>query len=255
MRKTWKISKVALCIIMTLTLLSQAVLPVFAEAQPLFLKEIQMSTGSTAAEAKKWLIDNGYTVLNEDLNAGTGKDYSYIGYKTTKNKDEAICDISMMSMDSGYKIMNYGEMIRQSQRGIEDRAAEMLEALSEFRSNLEAGSPNARLAKETLDIFRAGENDSIPLGDYLLDTSRSVDDIVDIFLMSNTLVFNMIYNQVVFGVSDYNQDGEDGEIKTWLDRISETGPLSESLTDRELDELTIFTTKRQKGSSIRSIAS
>ena len=138
---------------------------------------------------------------------------------------------------SGYKIMNYGEMIRQSQKGIEDRAAEMLEALSEFRSNLEAGSPNARLAKETLDIFRAGENDSIPLGDYLLDTSRSVDDIVDIFLMSNTLVFNMIYNQVVFGVSDYNQDGEGGSIKTWLDRISETGPLSESLTDRELDEL------------------
>ena len=237
MRKARMISKVILCIILTLAILSQVVLPTFAEAQPVYLKEIQISTGSTAAEAKKWLVDNGYTVLNEDLNAGTGKDYSYIGYKTTKNKDEAICDISMMSMDSGYKIMNYGEMIRQSQKRIEDRAAEMLEALSEFRSNLEAGSPNARLAKETLDIFRAGENDSIPLGDYLLDTSRSVDDIVDIFLMSNTLVFNMIYNQVVFGVSDYNQDGEDGSIKTWLDRISETGPLSESLTDKELDEL------------------
>ena len=157
MRKAWMISKVVLCIILTLAILSQVVLPTFAEAQPVYLKEIQISTGSTAAEAKKWLVDNGYTVLNEDLNAGTGKDYSYIGYKTTKNKDEAICDISMMSMDSGYKIMNYGEMIRQSQKGIENRAAEMLEALSEFRTNLAAGSPNAKIAKETLDIFRAGE--------------------------------------------------------------------------------------------------
>ena len=237
MRKARIISKVVLCIILTLTILSQVVLPVYAEAQPVYLKEIQISTGSTAAEAKKWLVDNGYTVLNEDLNAGTGKDYSYIGYKTTRNKDEAICDISMMSMDSGYKIMNYGEMIKQSQKGIEDRAAEMLVALSEFRANLAAGSPNAKIAKETLDIFRAGENDSIPLGDYLLDASRSVDDIVDIFLMSNTLVFNMIYNQVVLGVADYNQDGDDGEIKTWIDRVSEAGPLSESLTDMELDEL------------------
>ena len=237
MRKARMISKVVLCIILTLTILSQVVLPTFAEAQPVYLKEIQISTGSTAAEAKKWLVDNGYTVLNEDLNAGTGKDYSYIGYKTTRNKDEAICDISMMSMDSGYKIMNYGEMIKQSQKGIEDRAAEMLVALSEFRTNLAAGSPNAKIAKETLDIFRAGENDSIPLGDYLLDPSRSVDDIVDIFLMSNTLVFNMVYNQVVLGVADYNQDGDDGEIKTWIDRVSEAGPLPESLTDRELDEL------------------
>ena len=237
MKKAKLFSKIAVCVLLVTALLVQTILPVYAEAQPVYLKEVQISTGSTAAEAKQWLIDNGYTVLNEDLNAGTGKDYSYIGYKTTTNKAEAICDISLMSMESGYKTMNYGEMVRQSQKGIEDRASEMLVALREFRTNYEAGSPNARIAKETLDIFRAGENDSVPLGDYLLDPARSVNDIVDILLMSNTLVFTMIYNQVVLGVADYNQDGEDGNIKTWLDRLSEIGPLSEDLTATELDAL------------------
>ena len=237
MKKIKFLAKIALCVILIVAMLTQATLLVFAQEETLYLKEVQISTGKTAEEAKSWLIENGYTVLNEDLNAGTGKDYSYIGYKTTTNKDEAICDISMMSMESGYKMMNYGEMIKQSQKGIEDRASEMLVALSEFRANYAAGSPNARIAKETLDIFRAGENDSIPLGDYLLDPARTVSDIVDILLMSNTLVFTLIYNQVVLGVADYNQDGEDGAIKTWVDRLSEIGPLSDELTAAELDEL------------------
>ena len=133
--------------------------------------------------------------------------------------------------------MNYGEMIEQSKKGIEDRAADMLVALSEFRANFAAGSPNAKIAKETLNIFRAGENDSVPLGDYLLDESRTVEEIKDILLMSNTLIFTMIYNQVVLGVADYNADGEDGATKTWIDRLSEAGPLSETLSKRDLEDL------------------
>ena len=237
MKKIKFLAKIALCVILIVSMFIQATLLVFAQEATLYLKEVQISTGKTAEEAKSWLIQNGYTVFDEDLNAGTGKDYAYLGYKTTTNKDEAICDISMMSMDSGYKMMNYGEMIKQSQKGIENRASEMLVALSEFRANYAAGSPNARIAKETLDIFRAGENDSIPLGDYLLDPARTVSDITDILLMSNTLVFTLIYNQVVLGVADYNQDGEDGAIKTWVDRLSEIGPLSDELTAAELDEL------------------
>ena len=50
MKKTRVAFKITLCILLTLTLLSQAILPIFAEAQPLF-KEIQISTGKTAKEA------------------------------------------------------------------------------------------------------------------------------------------------------------------------------------------------------------
>ena len=237
MRKTKLLSKILVCFVLITAMLSQMMMPIFAEEQPLYLKEIQISTGKTAKEAQQWLIDNGYTVFNEDLNAGTGKDYAYIGYKTTTNRSEAICDISMMSMDSGYKIMNYAEMIKSTKTGFDERAADFLAALSEFRANLAAGSPNAKIAKETLDIFRAGENDDIPLGDYLLDEARTVADISNILLMTNTLVFTMIYNQVVMGVSDYNQDGADGAIKTWMDRWVENAALLDSLSEDELEAL------------------
>ena len=76
MKKTTFLAKMAVCFVLIAAMLCQTVVPVFAEAQPLYLKEIQISTGATAAEAKQWLIDNGYTVLGEDLNAGTGKEVS-----------------------------------------------------------------------------------------------------------------------------------------------------------------------------------
>ena len=237
MKKFKLFAKMVACIVLSMVLLSQATLPIYAEAKPKYLKEIQISTGETASEAKGWLIANGYTVFDEDLNAGTGKDYSYIGYKTTYNRDEAICDMNMMSMDSGYKMINYGELVRQSQKEITNRANEMLVALGEFRANLAAGSPNARSAKETLDIFRAGPNDSIPLGDYLLDPARTTGEIEDILLMTNTLIFSMIYNQVVLGVADYNAKGEDGLIETWMDRLSELAQDLDAFYAQDADDL------------------
>ena len=183
MRKTWMLSKIALCIFLVLATLSQTILPIFAQAQPLYLKEIQLSTGKTENEAKQWLIDNGYTVLDEDLNAGTGKDYAYIGYKTTTDKSLAICDISMMSMKSGYKTMNYGALIQQTKDSSVDVIEGVLAALAEFRANYEAGSPNARIAKETLDLLYFDESGDEALGDYLLSPDRTVDDITNLLFM------------------------------------------------------------------------
>ena len=232
MKKARIVFKLALCLILTLTLLSQAILPVFAQAQPLYLKEIQISTGKTEKEAKQWLIDNGYTVLDEDLNAGTGKDYAYIGYKTTTDKSLAICDISIMSMKSGYKTMNYGALIQQTKDSSVDVIEGVLAALAEFRANYEAGSPNARIAKETLDLLRYDEGSDETLGDYLLSPDRTVDDITNLLFMCNSLVASLIYNQLVVGVSDYREDGT-----TWLDRISAAEPLPEEMTPYELDML------------------
>ena len=232
MKKARIVFKLALCLILTLTLLSQVILPVFAQAQPLYLKEIQISTGKTEKEAKQWLIDNGYTVLDEDLNAGTGKDYAYIGYKTTTDKSLAICDISMMSMKSGYKTMNYGALIQQTKDSSVDVIEGVLAALAEFRANYEAGSPNARIAKETLDLLRYDDGSDETLGDYLLCPDRTVDDITNLLFMCNSLVASLIYNQLVVGVSDYREDGT-----TWLDRISAAEPLPEEMTPYELDML------------------
>ena len=58
-----------------------------------YIYDIKMGIGTTKEEAKKQLIDNGYTVVDTNLNDGTNGKYIYIGYTTTTNEDEAITAI------------------------------------------------------------------------------------------------------------------------------------------------------------------
>lgn len=71
------------------------------EPQRQYVKEMRISWDKKDDnKAKKRLTDNGYQVVPQDLNAGTGEGCSYLGYKTTTNEKEAITDISMMAMRS-----------------------------------------------------------------------------------------------------------------------------------------------------------
>ena len=108
MKKSTKIISLILTVLMLVTALP---ITAFAAKQETYIKEIRISTASTADAAKKWLTDNGYIVVDTDLNQKTGKDYVYIGYKTTTNPDEAITDISLMQMDGGYSFAEYEAML------------------------------------------------------------------------------------------------------------------------------------------------
>ena len=104
MRKSTKIISLILTVLMLVTAFPFIA---FAARQETYIKELRISTASTAAEAKQWLIDNGYTVVDTDLNQKTGKDCVYIGYKTTTNPNEAITDVALMQMNGGYTISDY----------------------------------------------------------------------------------------------------------------------------------------------------
>ena len=120
----------------------------FAAKQETYIKEIRISTASTADAAKKWLTDNGYTVVDTDLNQKTGKDYVYIGYKTTTNPDEAITDISLMQMDGGYSFSEYEALLEQKTQQINNMLDSLSAWLAEARANLAAGMKNAQGARE-----------------------------------------------------------------------------------------------------------
>ena len=70
MRNSTKIISLLLAVLMLVTALP---VTVFAAKKETYIKEIRMSTASTAEEAKKWLTDNEYTVIDVDLNQKTGK--------------------------------------------------------------------------------------------------------------------------------------------------------------------------------------
>ena len=115
MKKSTKIISFFLAILMLVMALPMTA---FAAKQETYLKEIRISTASKADAAKKYLSDNGYTVVDVDLNQKTGKDCVYIGYKTTTDPDEAITDIALMQMDGGYSITEYQALLENKMKEI-----------------------------------------------------------------------------------------------------------------------------------------
>ena len=186
----------------------------FAATQETYIKEIRISTASTADEAKKWLTDNGYTVVDTDLNQKTGKDYVYIGYKTTTNPDEAITDISLMQMDGGYSFSEYEALLEQKMQEINNMLDSISACLAEARANLAAGVKNAQGALEVLNFFTEDDSGKL-LGDFLLRQETSREDLVKVFLQANGDVANVIYNMLAFACTD------NGENTSWLAKLKD----------------------------------
>ena len=145
---------VMIALFLAILMASESPAKVLAESKPQYIKEVRVSWDmKDGTKAKKWLTDHGYQVVDQDLNAGTGEGYSYLGYKTTTNKDEAVTDISMMDMKGGFETMNYRSMAEKNAPNAKQMATEMMAACQEFRDNLKAGSPEAKVAKAILDLL------------------------------------------------------------------------------------------------------
>ena len=211
MKKFIKVLSILLAMLMLV-----AALPItaFAAKQETYIKEIRISTASTADAAKKWLTDNGYTVVDTDLNQKTGKDYVYIGYKTTTNPDEAITDISLMQMDGGYSFSEYEALLEQKTQQINNMLDSLSACLTETRANLAAGKKNAQGAREVLNNFKEDDSGKL-LGDFLLGQETSRADMVKVFLQSNGDVATIIYNMLAFACT------ENGENTSWLAKLKD----------------------------------
>ena len=209
MKKIIKLLSILLAMLMLV-----AALPItaFAAKQETYIKEIRISTASTADAAKKWLTDNGYTVVNTDLNQKTGKDYVYIGYKTTTNPDEAITDISLMQMDGGYSFSEYEALLEQKTQEINNMLDSIDACLAEARANLAAGMKNAQGAREVLNYFTEDDSGKL-LGDFLLGQETSRQDLVKVFLQGNGSITSIIYTMLAFACTD------NGEDTNWLAKL------------------------------------
>ena len=177
-----------------------------------YVSDVVLSTADKAEDAKKWLRQNGYQVVDEDLNAGTGENYVYLGFKTTDDASEAITDLRVMNQDGGFTTESYRSILEKNYKEVYVLAEEMKTACAEFRTNYRNGSPNAVLAKEILDLLTA-DDDGTPLGDWMLDPARQNNDYFEMMIMCNTSILSLVYQQLAMGVSDYGDNG------TWMDRL------------------------------------
>lgn len=65
-----------------------------------YIGEINFAAAATASSAKNELTQNGYTLIDKDLNADSGGNYIYLGYKTTTDPTKALRDIRYYVADS-----------------------------------------------------------------------------------------------------------------------------------------------------------
>lgn len=189
----------------------------------------QNNKAQGSIDAKKQLTDNGYKVVDNDLNSGTGEGWAYLGYTTTTDVNDAITDIAMMDMKGGYEMSNLGETEKKYDQSISSLANGMKTAADEFRANYDKGSPAADLAYKTLNLIKVNAHKSadatIPeqkLGEYIIsqNQARSESDFKNIILKCNPNILQFIYEQITFGVVDYDVPNAAEPKGTWIERLS-----------------------------------
>ena len=218
MKTHMKIFSFLMAILMIVTALP---ITVFAAKKETYIKEIRISTASTAADAKKWLTDNGYTVVDTDLNQRTGKDYVYIGYKTTTNPDEAITDISLMQMDGGYSFSDYEEMIDKKRTELESIIDSFFISIVEARENYAAGHKGAIAAYKIFDNF-VEDDSGRSLAEYFFGTTVPDKAVLNkIFLQGNSAISSIVYNGLALACTD------NGETTSWLAKLKDQDPYGE----------------------------
>ncbi len=144
-----------------------------ASSKNKYIKDVILSYGKTADEAKTWLTENGYEILDYDLNEGADDTFStaravYLGYTTTDNAEEAITDMRLMNMKGGYSVQDYQMLLDEQKANIRTFLDDFIVAINEYRENYKAGQARAVVAHDMLNVLYDDDTQQY-MGDLLLN--------------------------------------------------------------------------------------
>ncbi|MBO6108794.1 MAG: hypothetical protein J6P16_05250 [Eubacterium sp.] len=196
---------------------------------------------AAAEKAKKWFSDNGYTMvegnLNEDASGLLNKEVGvFIGYSTTTDPSEAVMDIALMNEQGGYSQADFKMMLDRQKKVYTQMVDDMQTMIDGYRTNYKAGQPTAIQAHDNLNTYYEDDSQKM-LGDYLLECSR--DDLTKTLLQANTEVVQKVEEMLVYA-------GE-GKSSTWLDRMSKLGSY------QKLEDTYIAKYKGDKNAALRAM--
>ncbi len=189
-----------------------------------YLESVEIFNAPTKEEAKQKCINAGYYASDADMNSGNSGGAVIIGFKTTKDPNEAITDMSVLEMNTGYEISDYSDIRESAMEKAGLVTSEFMKAVSEYRDNLEKGSPDAIKAQKVLNIYTIDEMDGIGLGDYLAGNKCTEDFLKKIICQANAGVIYAIFNSMSSGVADYG--GEN-----WAERLGGDTEVKKQLAD------------------------
>ena len=198
-----KFLKVLISMILVATMCVTMMMPASAGRVTYYLSDLKMAEASTADEAKKLLTDEGFTALDKNLNPGGGK-VVYLGYKKSKNVDDAITDVRVMNMNGGFNISDYETIFQEALDQYSSEVNNIRVAAKEFAENYKAGKKEALNAYRQLNYYYV-ENDKgvkTNMGDYMLNFPETNEGFADILLKGNPNILNNIRILLSMGVAD-----------------------------------------------------
>ena len=270
MRKITTFAFSLLCVLLGAWFAVSTALHVIALAQNsvVYVSDIKLWCGSNSgSEAKQYFDSIGYTMLNADLNLGTDTgEYVFLGYKTTENANDAITDIRMLPMDTGYQLYDYNEINEYLVSQNQGTARKLASTAATFADYYDEGSPKALKAYETLNLFdvrdkESGDNtnfeqynilgyrvdltgfgnENTRLGDYILENRDDLQEFfVKMIINCSAAVVGCVTNLLSYGVAPYEND-YDPKTKTfytstWAERVADSAiwdQLSDGMTADE----------------------
>lgn len=191
-----------------------------------YVKEVKMFYAVDEKDAQRQAEAEGFTISKQNLMEGQLNDLqAYLGYKTTKDKGDAITDMTLLDMkNSHYEEMTYEEFLDDHIGDFADQAAQIMIMVNEFRKQYKAGSPNALMAYDSLNFFYVDEkknhNDTANLmGTYILEKA-DIAFFEKYIQRGNAQIAAALTNHLGLASSDYEKDGS-----TWADRAQKSDIL------------------------------
>ena len=167
------ILKGILSIVLVISMLLCATVPVFAAAEEEYICDLRIVYADDYEEAREILDESefsDYELFDENLNEGTGEDGAWLAYKVTTDIEDAITDMAVMTMDGGYQAGNYQEMIKQSYDEYLEMGGVYLDAVNYFIEAYEAGHYLAKSAFRQLNFYAIEDDyEGEKLGDIFFD--------------------------------------------------------------------------------------
>ena len=152
---------------------------VFADT-PDYISEVKVFMGDySAAESEGYILlkeGNNPVDLNQDAGgsiASKGEKAVYLGYKTTKDRNDAITDLALMNMKGGYDVAEYDALYnRYINSQMMPFIQTFLATINEYRANYvskkTANKARAKYIHDTLNKF-IDDDTGKGLGDLLLN--------------------------------------------------------------------------------------
>ncbi len=230
-----------------------------ASSKATYIKDVVISYGETEDEAKNWLTENGYEILDNNLNEGaddliSDKRAVYLGYTTTNDAEEAITDMRLMNMQGGYSVQDYQILLEEQKANIQSFLNDFLIAVNEYRANYSAGQQRAVVAHDMLNLLYDDDSQQY-LGDLLLnkikeeysdeewsamspEAQSKVGDMTTILMQANS--------NAVLAIQQLVAMATDSGDSTWLERYDSAKTYDEMLEElMDSENLTINEAENQ----------